>query len=78
MHQLAAQSEAETQRVKTEAEVLALRERELAAKAYSAHPTLLRLQELETMRELARTATARLYIGFDKHFAINSHGEEED
>jgi regulator of protease activity HflC (stomatin/prohibitin superfamily) len=75
---LAAQSEAETQRVKTEAEVLALRERELAAKAYSAHPALLRLQELETMRELARTATARLYIGFDKHFAINSHGEEED
>jgi regulator of protease activity HflC (stomatin/prohibitin superfamily) len=52
---LAAQSEAETQKVKTEAEVQALRERELAAKAYSAHPALLRLQELETLRELART-----------------------
>jgi hypothetical protein len=72
MHQLAAQSEAETQRVKTEAEVLALRERELAAKAYSAHPALLRLQELETMRELAGTATARLYIGFDKHFPLKA------
>jgi len=75
---LTAQSEAETQRVKTEAEVLALRERELAAKAYSAHPALLRLQELETMRELARTATARLYIGFDKHLSLNTHDEEQD
>lgn len=73
---LAAQSEAETQRVKTEAEVLSLCERELAAKAYGAHPALLRLQELETMRELARAATARLYIGFDKHFSLNS--EEKD
>jgi regulator of protease activity HflC (stomatin/prohibitin superfamily) len=73
---LAAQSEAETQKVKTEAEVQALRERELAAKAYSAHPALLRLQELETMRELARTATARLYIGFDKH-APFSNGEKD-
>jgi hypothetical protein len=56
---------------------LALRERELAAKAYSAHPALMRLQELETMRELARTATARLYIGFDKHFPLNSHEEKD-
>jgi regulator of protease activity HflC (stomatin/prohibitin superfamily) len=74
---LAAQSEAETQRVKTEAEVQALRERELAAKAYSAHPALMRLQELETMRELARTATARLYIGFDKHAPFNSNEEKD-
>jgi len=69
---LAAESEAETQKVKTEAEVQSLRARELAAKAYSSHPALLRLQELETMRELARTATARLYIGFDKHITLNS------
>jgi hypothetical protein len=41
-------------------EVKALRERELAAKAYTTHPALLCLQELETLRELARTATARL------------------
>jgi hypothetical protein len=27
----------------------------------------LRLEELETLRELATTATARIYIGFDKH-----------
>src|SRR5215470_7583804 len=75
---LAAQSEAETQRVKTEAEVQALRARELAAKAYSTHPALLRLEELETMRELARTATAQLYIGFDKHLSLNTHDEEQD
>src|SRR5262249_9569132 len=62
-----AQSEAEALRIKTEADINALRERERAAQAYSAHPALLRLHELETLRELAHTATARIYIGFDKH-----------
>jgi len=74
---LAAQSEAEIQGLKTEAEVKALRERELAAKAYTTHPALLRLQELETLRELAHTATARLYIGFDKHISVDGHEEKE-
>jgi regulator of protease activity HflC (stomatin/prohibitin superfamily) len=69
---LAAQAEAEAIRVKTEAEINALREREQAADAYSAHPALLRLQELETLRALARTANARIYIGFDKHRAPDS------
>jgi regulator of protease activity HflC (stomatin/prohibitin superfamily) len=67
---LAAQAEAEAIRVKTEAEISALREREQAAEAYSAHPALLRLQELETLRALAQTANARIYIGFDKHRAL--------
>lgn len=74
---LAAESEAETQRIAIEAEIKALREREAAA-AYSQHPALLRLQELETLRELARTATARIYIGFDKHLSSNSRHEEEE
>jgi regulator of protease activity HflC (stomatin/prohibitin superfamily) len=74
---LAAQSEAEIQRVKTEAEVQSLRERENAARAYSTHPALLRLQELETLRELARTATARLYIGFDKHMSSDSNDSKD-
>lgn len=74
---LAAQSEAEIQRLKTEAEVKALRERELVANAYTIHPALLRLQELETLRELARTATARLYIGFDKHVSVDGHEEQD-
>jgi regulator of protease activity HflC (stomatin/prohibitin superfamily) len=73
---VAAQSEAEAHRVKTEAEVQALREREQAAQAYSKHPALLRLQELETLRELARTANARIYIGFEKHKPFDSNGEQ--
>jgi regulator of protease activity HflC (stomatin/prohibitin superfamily) len=64
---LAAQSAAEAQRIKAEAEIQELREREQAATAYSAHPALLRLRELETLRDLARSANARIYIGFDKH-----------
>ena len=67
VQRLSAQAEAETIRVKTEADIQALRERETAAAAYSAHPALLRLRELDTLRELARTASARIYIGFDKH-----------
>lgn len=67
VQRLSAQAEAETIRVKTEADIQALRERETAAAAYSAHPALLRLRELDTLRELARTANARIYIGFDKH-----------
>jgi regulator of protease activity HflC (stomatin/prohibitin superfamily) len=62
-----AQAEAEATRIKAEAEVLALREREQAAAAYQTHPALLRLQELEALRELSRSANARIYIGFDKH-----------
>ena len=64
---LAAQSEAEAQRIKTEADIHALRERQQVAEAYSAHPALLRLRELETLRDLAQVANARIYIGFDKY-----------
>jgi len=72
---LQAQAAAEAQRVTTEAEVEALHQREQAAKAYKTHPALLRLQELETLRELARTANARIYIGFDKHLPLESTAE---
>jgi regulator of protease activity HflC (stomatin/prohibitin superfamily) len=65
---LEAESAAETHKIKVAAESQGMREREQVAKAYSAQPALLRLQELETLRELARTATARIYIGFDRHF----------
>ncbi len=51
----------------TEADVRALRDRAEAAGAYSTHPALLRLRELETLGELAQTASARIYIGFDKY-----------
>lgn len=65
----AALSVAEAQQITTEAEVRALREKEQAAPAYSRHPALLRLAELETLRALATSANARIYIGFDKHAA---------
>lgn len=61
---VSAQAEAEAQRVKTEAEIQALRERAQAAEAYSTHPALLRLLELETLAELARNGNARIYIRF--------------
>jgi regulator of protease activity HflC (stomatin/prohibitin superfamily) len=70
-----AESEADAQRIRTAAEVQALRERESAANVYTQHPALLRLHELETLRELARVANARIYIGFDKR--VESNGERD-
>ncbi|MEA3212187.1 MAG: hypothetical protein QOE70_5244 [Chthoniobacter sp.] len=64
---LAADSAAEIERIRTTAEVESLRQREEAAAAYAAHPALLRLLELETLKGLGQNANARLYIGFDKH-----------
>jgi hypothetical protein len=54
----------------------ALTEKEQAAAAYSHHPALLRLAELETLRALATSANARIDIGFDKH-AANRAGNED-
>jgi len=65
---LSAQSEAESRRIKTDADLDALNRLAAAADAYTAHPALLRLQELEALKELSRLANARIYIGFDKHF----------
>ncbi len=60
-----AQSEAEVLRIKTEAEIQALHEREGTAQAYGQYPALLRLTELETLRELARSANARIFVRFN-------------
>ena len=65
------------QRIKTEADVRALKESEAAAAAYSTNPALLRLRELETLRELARNANARIYIGFYKHAGEDGNGASE-
>lgn len=75
---LAAQNEAEIQRVKTEADVQALRERERAARAYTTHPALLRLQELETLREFSRSPNARVYISFDRPKRPAAGDDERD
>src|SRR5262245_11245455 len=74
---LAAQAEAEAQRIMAEADVRELREREQVAQAYTAHPALLRLQELETLSALARSANARIYINFDGHARPNGVDEKE-
>lgn len=61
-----AKAEAEAIHVQTMAEIQSLREREQAAQAYSTHPALLRLRELETLSEMARTAEVKMLVGFDK------------
>ena len=73
---LAAQADAEAQRIKSEAALAALTQNQTAGTLYSTHPALLRLQELETLRELSQNANARIYIGFDKHFANGKSNDD--
>ncbi|MDA7977157.1 MAG: slipin family protein [Pirellulales bacterium] len=72
-----ADADAQARRVRTQvateavqaqaaAEARAYDERVKAAKTLEEHPALLRLAELETLRELAENANARLYLGFDR------------
>jgi regulator of protease activity HflC (stomatin/prohibitin superfamily) len=74
---LAAQSQAEVQRLQTEAEIKRLQERQRTAEAYAQHPALLRMLELETLSELGRNASARIYIGFDKHISVDGSKESD-
>ena len=62
----AAETEAKVLVIKTAAELTALRERADAAAAYTNHPALLRLRELETLNELGKSGNARLYVDFDR------------
>lgn len=57
------EAEADVARQKAENETRALVERQKAAEALEQHPGLLRLAELEALRELARNANARVYLG---------------
>jgi regulator of protease activity HflC (stomatin/prohibitin superfamily) len=59
-----ARSAADAARLGVQAEMEALEQRQKSAGAYSAHPALLRLEELTTLRLLARNANARLYLDF--------------
>jgi regulator of protease activity HflC (stomatin/prohibitin superfamily) len=63
---LQSEAEAGARKIRTEAEIAALRDSEQSAQAYVANPALLRLRELETLKELGRSANARIYISFDK------------
>lgn len=63
-----AETRAEIERLKKEAENKALQDLAETARSLSKNPALLRLRELETLREMSKSANARIYIGFDKHF----------
>ena len=60
------QAEAESLRAKVEAETQAYEQRAKVANVLEGHPALLRLAELETFRDLARNANARLYVDLEK------------
>jgi regulator of protease activity HflC (stomatin/prohibitin superfamily) len=75
---LVAEADAEAERIRTAAEVEAVRQREQVAQIFSGNPALLRLRELETLRELAQTANARIYIGFAKHVRPEVDGVNGD
>ncbi len=66
-HRVRDQAEAEAVQSKAAAESRAYAERVQAAEALEGHPALLRMAELETLRDLAKNANARLYLGFDRN-----------
>src|ERR687885_338544 len=76
--QLAAEADAEAERIRTAAEVEAARQREQVAQIFTTSPALLRLRELERLRELAQVANARIYIGFPKHVGPELNGSSGD
>ncbi len=61
------ESEAEVARLQAEAEARVYGERRKAAEVLERHPALLRLAELETLRDLARNANARIYLGLGRN-----------
>jgi regulator of protease activity HflC (stomatin/prohibitin superfamily) len=74
---LAAEREAEKLQIAAEADVRALRVRQEAAAAYAEHPALLRLAELQALRDLAHNANARLYVGFEPIGMVGRPSEQD-
>jgi regulator of protease activity HflC (stomatin/prohibitin superfamily) len=70
-----ARSAAEAALLAVQAEMQALDERQKMASAYDAHPALLRLEELNTLRFLARNANARLYLDFQNKLAAEDKAD---
>ena len=70
MQRLTAKADADAHSIRTQAEIASLRQAEQAAQAYSSHPALLRLRELEAMKELGRSANARIYVGFRRYDGV--------
>ncbi|HEV3385773.1 MAG TPA: slipin family protein [Gemmata sp.] len=69
-----AKSSAESAVLAVQAEMQGLEERQKSAGAYGTHPALLRLEELKTLRELARNANARLYLDFQEKQGAEAAG----
>jgi regulator of protease activity HflC (stomatin/prohibitin superfamily) len=72
---LRVEAAAASEKVRMEAEIATLRQTEQVAQTYSAHPALLRLRELEALKELAQLSNARFYVSFNKR---NGHGQDDD
>lgn len=64
--QRAAIQEAEIQQIKTQAIIESLKQLESVAIAFSNHPALLKLQELEMLKELAQNSNAQIYFNREK------------
>ncbi len=71
-----AEADAEATRLKVQAERMAVEERSKAAAAFVTHPVLVRLEELTTLRDLARNANARIYLDFKEPGTNGNHKEE--
>ena len=68
------QAEAEAARLQAETESRTYQEKQKTGEVLTANPSLLRLEELRVLRQLARNSNARIYIGFDKHWPDESGG----
>jgi regulator of protease activity HflC (stomatin/prohibitin superfamily) len=66
-HRLREQAEVEAARLRAEAEANVYAQRKQTAEVLGSHPALMRLEELETLRDLARNANARIYLGMGKN-----------
>lgn len=56
--------DAARQTAESESQIFAQRQK--AAELLEQHPTLLKLLELESIRDMAKNANARIYVGFDR------------
>lgn len=73
------QAQAEALHIQAAAEARAYEERVKAADVLEGHPALLRIAELETLRELALNANARLYLNFDQNgLGLNRSDSENE
>jgi regulator of protease activity HflC (stomatin/prohibitin superfamily) len=71
-----AEGDAEAIRLKVQAERQAVEERSKSAAAFAAHPALMRLEELNALRDVARCANARIYLDFKEPMG-NGDGKDD-